>query len=38
VVARFFIEHVVPEAAGLAAAAKRGAALLYALDAEELAR
>ena len=36
VVARFFLDHVVPEAAGLRAAAMGGAALLYALDAEAL--
>jgi alkylation response protein AidB-like acyl-CoA dehydrogenase len=37
VVARYFLDHIVPEAAGLKAAAMGGAALLYALDAEALA-
>ena len=37
VVARYFIEHLVPEALGLRAAATAGAGLLYALDAEALA-
>jgi len=37
VVARYFLEHVVPEAAGFKAAATGGAALLYALDADALA-
>jgi 3-(methylthio)propanoyl-CoA dehydrogenase len=37
VVARYFIEHIVPEAQGLKAAATAGASLLYALDAEALA-
>jgi hypothetical protein len=37
VVARYFLEHVVPEAAGLKPAATAGAALLYELDAEALA-
>ena len=37
VVARYFLDHVVPEAAGLKASATAGAATLYALDAEELA-
>ena len=37
VVARFFAEHIVPEAAGLKAAALGGAALLYDLSAAELA-
>jgi len=37
VVARYFIDHIVPEAAGLKAAATGGAALLYTLDAGELA-
>jgi alkylation response protein AidB-like acyl-CoA dehydrogenase len=37
VVARFFTEHIVPEAAGLKAAALGGAALLYDLSAAELA-
>ncbi len=36
VVARYFLEHLVPEATGLKAAATGGAALLYALDAAEL--
>ena len=38
VVARFFIEQVIPEAMGLKAAALGGASLLYALDAEALAQ
>jgi len=38
VVARYFLEHVVPEACGLEAAARGGAELLYALDAGELAQ
>ncbi len=38
VVARYFLDHLVPEAAGLRAAAMGGADLLYALNAEELAR
>jgi hypothetical protein len=38
VVARFFLEHVVPEAAGLKASAMGGASLFYALDAEALAQ
>lgn len=38
VVARYFLDHIVPEAIGLKAAAMGGAGLLYALDAEELAR
>ena len=38
VVARYFAEHIVPEVAGLKAAAIAGAGLLYALDAEALAR
>ncbi|MDR2857066.1 MAG: acyl-CoA dehydrogenase [Novosphingobium sp.] len=38
VVARYFLGHVVPEAAGLRAAATAGAALLYELDAEGLCR
>jgi hypothetical protein len=38
VVARYFHDHIVPEAAGLRPAATAGAALLYALDAEALAR
>lgn len=37
VIARYFIEHVVPEARSLKAAATAGADLLYALDAEALA-
>ena len=37
VTARYFLEQIVPEAAGLEAAARGGAALLYALDAEEIA-
>ena len=37
VIARYFIEHLVPEAHGLKAAATAGAGLLYALDAEALA-
>ncbi len=37
VVARYFIEQLVPEALGLKAAAMGGAALLYELDAEALA-
>jgi 3-(methylthio)propanoyl-CoA dehydrogenase len=37
VVARYFLDHVVPEASGLAASASAGAALLYALDVAELA-
>ena len=37
VVARYFIEHIVPEALGMKAAAMAGASLLYALDAEALA-
>ncbi|MEO7915268.1 MAG: acyl-CoA dehydrogenase [Novosphingobium sp.] len=37
VVARYFVDHLVPEAAGLKAAAMGGSALLYALDAEALA-
>jgi alkylation response protein AidB-like acyl-CoA dehydrogenase len=35
-VARFFIEHVVPEAAGLKASAMAGAALLYELGSGEI--
>jgi alkylation response protein AidB-like acyl-CoA dehydrogenase len=38
VVARYFLGHVVPEAAGLRAAATAGAALLYELDAEGLSQ
>ncbi|WP_374530049.1 acyl-CoA dehydrogenase [Novosphingobium sp.] len=37
VIARYFAEHIVPEAQGLKAAATAGAGLLYALDAEALA-
>jgi alkylation response protein AidB-like acyl-CoA dehydrogenase len=37
VVTRFFLSHIVPEAAGLRASAIDGANLLYALDAETLA-
>ncbi len=37
VVARYFLDHVVTEAAGLRASATAGAALLYALDAAALA-
>ncbi len=37
VTARFFLGHVVPEAAGLKAAALAGSGLFYALDAETLA-
>ena len=37
VIARYFLEHLVPEAMGLKAAATAGSALLYALDAEALA-
>ncbi len=37
VIARFFLDMLVPEAAGLKAAATSGSALLYALDAEALA-
>ena len=37
VIARTFLDHLVPEAAGLSRAATGGAALLYALDAEALA-
>ncbi len=37
VIARYFLEHLVPEALGLKAAAIAGAELLYALDAEALA-
>ncbi len=35
-VLRFFIGHIVPEAMGLGASARAGAAMLYALDAEAL--
>ncbi|MFC3175105.1 acyl-CoA dehydrogenase [Novosphingobium bradum] len=37
VTARFFLDHIVPEAAGLKASAMAGANLLYQLDAEDLA-
>ncbi len=37
VVARFFVERIAPEALGLAASARGGAELLYALDAAVLA-
>jgi len=37
VIARFFLDNVVPEARGLGASARGGASLLYALDAGELA-
>ena len=37
VVARYFNDHLVPEASGLKAAAMAGSALLYELDAETLA-
>ena len=37
VIARYFVEHIVPEARGLKAAATAGAGLLYALDAAALA-
>ena len=37
VIARFFLERIVPEARGLAASARAGADLFYALDAEALA-
>jgi len=36
VTARFFLSHIVPEATGLASAARTGAELLYTLDAEQL--
>ena len=36
VTARYFMDHIVPEALGLAASARGGAALLYALPAEAL--
>ena len=38
VIARYFLDHVVPEAAGLNASVRAGASLLYALDGEMLAR
>jgi alkylation response protein AidB-like acyl-CoA dehydrogenase len=38
VIARYFLEHVVPEAAGLKATAMGGASLLYALDTESLSQ
>lgn len=37
VIARYFLDHIVPEAAGLKAAATGGSALFYELDAETLA-
>ena len=37
VTARYFLDHVVPEALGLEASARAGANLLYELDADELA-
>ena len=37
VVARYFLDHLIPEARGLKASATAGAALLYALDAAALA-
>lgn len=37
VTTRYFLDHIVPEAAGLKAAATDGAELLYALSAEQLA-
>ncbi len=37
VIARYFLDHLVPEAAGLKASATAGSSLLYALDAGELA-
>jgi hypothetical protein len=37
VTARYVLDHVVPEAAGLEAAARGGSALLYTLDAGEIA-
>jgi len=37
VVARFFLDRIIPEATGLKASATAGAALLYALEAAELA-
>ena len=36
VVARFFLDHLVPEALGLKASAQGGAAVLYALDVAAL--
>jgi 3-(methylthio)propanoyl-CoA dehydrogenase len=36
VTARYFLDHIVPEALGLAASARGGAALLYAVPAEAL--
>jgi alkylation response protein AidB-like acyl-CoA dehydrogenase len=36
VTARYFLDHIVPETLGLAAAARGGAALLYSLEAEAL--
>ncbi len=37
VTVRYFLEHIVPEASGLAAAARGGSELLYALTADQLA-
>ncbi len=37
VTARYFLEHIVPEASGLAAAARGGSELFYALTADQLA-
>ena len=37
VIARYFAEHLAPEARGLKRTAMAGAGLLYALDAEALA-
>lgn len=37
VTARYFLEHIVPEASGLSAAARGGSELFYALTAEQLA-
>ena len=34
---RFFLEHVLPEAAGLRGSAMAGSDVLYALDADQLA-
>jgi alkylation response protein AidB-like acyl-CoA dehydrogenase len=38
IISRYFLNHIAPEACGLEASARGGAELLYALDAEELAR
>ena len=38
VISRYFLEHIVPEAAGLKAAVMAGADILYALNAEDLAQ